>query len=228
MGVRADSGGGRRRGVGKLIAGVALLGVIAAAGIFIVMRMLSQSESGPSEPTQAAPTSSTTPVARVIPLMPEQVRIVDPPQGNRAEIVGSEALVDGDPASTWETDEYFGPADFGGIKPGMGILINLGEPTKVDSVRVVTAQGGATMELRTGTSDPGSTSEGDGTIATTYTTLGPELPDTGTTTVFSVPSDQTVQFLLVWISELPEISPDLFQISVGEVEVFTSEAEAAS
>ncbi len=222
MGFRADGGGGRRRGVGKLIGGVALLAAMAAIGAYVVMKVLPSGDPGPTEPTQAVPTTSTTPVTRPIALTADQVRVVDPPDGDRTELDGIGAVVDGDPTTVWSTDEYFG-ADFGGgIKPGMGILIDLGASTRVDSVRVVTAQSGATAELRTGTADPGNTSEGDGTIATSYTTLGAEQTDTGTNIVFAVPSDQNVQYLLVWITELPEASPGNFQITISEIEVLTS------
>jgi hypothetical protein len=224
MGFRADRGGGRRRSTGKLIAGVAALVVVAAIGIFIVTNVLSGSSDNPNAgPTSPSPVTSTTSVPQPIALNDSQVRIVDPPNGNRAELEGVENVVDGDEATGWSTDEYFGPADFGGIKPGMGILIDLGEPTQVALVTVSTAQAGATIELRTGASDPGDTTEGDGTIESTYTTVGAPLSNAGTTAVLTVPPDQEpMQYLLVWISMLPEVSADNFQLTVNEIEVLTS------
>jgi hypothetical protein len=223
MGFRADRGGGRRRGTGKLIAGVAALVVVAAVGIFIVTQFLANSSDPQTGPTSPGPATSTTPVPQPIALEESQVRVVDPPDGNRAELEGIENVVDGDPATGWSTDEYFGPADFGGIKPGMGILIDLGAPTQVALVRVSTAQAGATLELRTGASDPGSTTEGDSTIDSTFTRIGTPLENAGTTAVLTVPSEQEpLQYLLIWISMLPEASPDIFQLTVNEVEVLTS------
>jgi hypothetical protein len=224
MGFRGEGGGGRRRGTGKLVAGLVGLVAVAAVGVLIVTNLL----SGPSGPpgngqTDPVPATSTTVVPQPIALDPSQVRIVDPPDGNRQELAGVESVVDGDPATGWSTDQYFGPADFGGIKPGMGILIDLGEPTQVAVVQVSVVQAGATIELRSGASDPGSTTEGDATIESTYTTIGTPLQNAGTTAVFTVPADhEPVQYLMVWISSLPETEPDNFQLTVNEVEVLTT------
>ena len=79
---------------------------------------------------RAAPGNGGRPLA----LRPDQVRIVDPPDGDRTEFDGSEKLVDGKETTGWATDEYQ-QANFGAIKPGMGMLINLGAPTKVAAVR---------------------------------------------------------------------------------------------
>ena len=223
MGFQAEPGGIRRRATGKLLAGVLLLAVIAGAGIYAVVRLLSGSSSTPTDPiAEPTPTTLPTVVPQPIPLTPSQVRIVDPPQGDRTELSGVEYLVDGDPSTGWSTDQYVSP-EFGHLKPGMGILIDLGAPTRVDAVRVLTTQGGASVALRYGTSDPGNTSEGDGQIATTYSPLGPELQKfEGTTITFPVPNEETVQYLLIWITVLPEVSPGSYQITVNEVEVLTS------
>jgi eukaryotic-like serine/threonine-protein kinase len=223
MGFRADGGGGRRRGTGKLIAGVAALVVVAAVGIYGAINLLSGSGNPESQQTNPGPVETTTAVPQLIALTPGQVRIVDPPGGNRAELAGAEAVVDGDTGTGWSTDEYLGPADFGGIKPGMGILINLGSATKVDVVQVSVAQTGATLELRSGTADPGNTSEGDNTIAQSFTVIGTPIENAGTTAVFQVPPDhEPMQYLVIWISKLPPIPDSKFQITVNEIEVRSS------
>jgi hypothetical protein len=153
-----------------------------------------------------------------------QVRVVDPPPGDRAETVNSDKAVDGNEATGWSTQSYTRPK-FGDLKPGMGLLINLGAPTKVGAVKVVVNLQGATMSLRTGSSDPGNTSDGDKTISTSYTTVGSELADRpGTVMVFPVPPDQqTMQYLLIWITKLP---PDpakggKYSLAVNEITVLS-------
>jgi hypothetical protein len=102
----------------------------------------------------------------------------------------------------------------------MGVLINLGSPTKVGAVKVTLGQPGASLSLRTGTSDPGPTTDGDKTIASTFTTIGLAADDpNGTVMTFNVPADQQVQYLLVWITKLPIDSTGQYQVSVNEISV---------
>jgi len=103
----------------------------------------------------------------------------------------------------------------------MGILINLGSPTRVGAVRVVVSQQGASVALRTGSSDPGDTTAGDATVASAYTAIGQPLDDhSGTVMVFPVPDvQQQVQYLLVWITKLPADNDGKFVLSVNEITV---------
>jgi hypothetical protein len=219
-----EGGGGRRRATGKLALGVAALAVIALTGAFIGARVLGDTpQTGPSG-TAGPPTVTTTaPVAGGTPITvrPDQVRIVDPPKGDRTEFAGFETVVDGNDNTGWSTDEY-NRANFGGLKPGMGVLINLGTPTKVSAVKVLVSHRGATMELRTGTTDPGDTSNGDKTIASSYTAVGTPLEDyPGTVMVFPVGQEQQeVQYLLVWITKLPPDDKGKFTIAVNEIRLY--------
>jgi hypothetical protein len=194
----------------KIALGLSGLLVVGVVGLLVGLKWL----TGPSAPDASSgeaggPISSTQPSApeptvdpAPIPLSADQVRVVDPPDGNRAELADVELVVDGDLGTGWRTDRYNG-ADFGGIKPGMGILVNLGEPRHVDLVRVELANGGATADLRVGESDPGSSTAGDDQIYQNYRPLG-EPVSSGTTIVFSAfEPDQTYQYLMVWFSALP-------------------------
>ena len=223
IGFGPDRGSGRRFAGGKLAVGIAVLTVIAVIGVYITVRALNDDPA--SGPTQPAPVASATSAGSgnggaPIALRSDQIRIVDPPRGDRTEFEGFEQMVDGKDTSGWTTDTYQ-QAAFGGIKPGMGILINLGAPRKVTAVRVIVDQQGASVSLRAGTSDPGNTSDGDGAIANTFTPLGPSLDDhPGTNMVLPVPEDkQTVQYLLVWITKLPQPEPGEFRLTVNEIAV---------
>jgi hypothetical protein len=216
-----DVATGKRRAGGKLALGVALLAVIALVGAFIGARVLGQDpQAGPTGPAGPPQASTAAPVGSgaAIPVRVDQVRIVDPPKGDRKELVGFEKLVDGDETTGWETDQY-NRANFGGLKPGMGVLINLGAPTKVEAVRVVVSQQGATMELRTGTTDPGPTSDGDKQIAESYTSLSNPAEDhSGTVVVFAVAEQQqTLQYLLLWVTKLPPNGEGKFALAINEI-----------
>jgi hypothetical protein len=212
---------GKRRAGGKLALGVALLAVIALVGAFIGARVLGQDPQAGPTGSAGSPQATTPPAVgagAAIPVRADQVRIVDPPKGDRKELVGFENVVDGNETTGWATDEYNRP-NFGGLKPGMGVLINLGAPTKVEAVRVVVGQQGATMELRTGTTDPGASSQGDADIASSYTALSNPAEDhSGTVAVFAISEErQTVQYLLLWVSKLPPNGEGKFALAINEI-----------
>jgi hypothetical protein len=131
----------------------------------------------------------------------------DPQSENPDE---AKLAVDGRPGTAWTTSGYkqdFGPA---GLKPGVGLVLDLGSEREVSSV-VVTVTGGTTaVELLSATSRPTSidgldvaakgTSDDDGTV-----TLTPDEPVTG-------------RYLVVWLTSVPTVEGD-FRGSIAEVEV---------
>jgi hypothetical protein len=226
------NGGGenvRRRAGGKLAIGVVVLTVIAIVMAIIGAKLLGGSSGSTTPDVAGGPTQNSSPAqagagGHPIAVNASMVRVVDPPPGDRAEVRDADKAVDGNEATGWSTQSYTKPK-FGDLKPGMGLLINLGAPTKVGAVKVVVNLQGATMSLRTGTSDPGATSDGDKTISTSYTTVGPELADRpGTVMVFPVPPDQqTMQYLLVWITKLPQdpAKGGKYSLAVNEITVLS-------
>jgi len=152
------------------------------------------------------------------------VRIVDPPPGDRSDSPEAANVVDGNPDTAWQTHK-FNSANFGNLKPGMGVLINLGAPRNLAEVRVETSSPGVGMDIRAGTSDPGNSSAGDNKVVQTYKKLGEDDSDfknAGTNRVFSVFDANTqYQYILVFVTELPRADDgDRYQVSVNEVSVY--------
>lgn len=223
----AEPVGPRRRSGGKLALGVAVLAIIATTGAFVGAKVLGGSPAPEVSTQTAAPSAPPSANAgQVIPITAEQVRIVDPPRTDRAEVRDAELTVDGDTNTGWKTDEYNAPYFGGsrqgaGLKPGMGILIDLGKPTKVGTVEVVLNQEGASVALRTGDSVPEPGEAGDAKIAKEFTTIGTPFEDhSGTVMVFPVGEEQQeVRYLLVWITKLPQNSKGRFAVAVNEITV---------
>jgi hypothetical protein len=202
----------------KIIFGVATLAVIAIIGLVFGIRAITSSgKPTPSHTTQAnagnTPSDTTTgsaaapaPAPTKIALTADMVRIVDPPDGSRSQQGDAAYTVDNDPDTSWQTQGY-NSANFGHLKKGMGVLINLGSPHSISDVRVETAESGVVMDVRVGNTDPGDSSEGDGKIVSTYKRLGDSDnsdQSSGTTQVFSVfDPDQKYQYILVFITKLP-------------------------
>ncbi|HEY0534470.1 MAG TPA: protein kinase family protein [Actinoplanes sp.] len=219
----------------KIIFGVATLAVIAIVGLVFGIRAITASgKPSPTGTTQAgagnAPADTTTgsapapaPQPTKIPLTGDMVRMVDPPGGSRNQQGDAAFTVDNDPDTSWKTQGY-NTANFGNLKPGMGVLINLGKPRSVTDVRVETADSDVVMDVRVGTSDPGDSSSGDGKIVSTYKKLGDSDnsdQSSGTTQVFSAfDPNQKYQYILVFITKLPRTGGEHpYSAEVDSIEV---------
>jgi len=118
---------------------------------------------------------------------------------------------DGNPATAWSTVNYRGSAAFGNLKPGVGVLYDLGAPQQLTGVRLTTPSPGATVQVRTGGSPNGDleafTVAADGTL-------------TGTDDLaFDAPV--TARYLLVWVTGLVP-AEDGFSAGIAEVAPLTA------
>ncbi|HEX6075355.1 MAG TPA: protein kinase family protein [Micromonosporaceae bacterium] len=155
---------------------------------------------------------------RSIDLTGDMVRMVDPPKGDRTEGNGTARAVDGDPTSGWPTQEYTSPR-FGNLKPGMGLLINLGKAQKVSAVNLKLSAPGARVSIRYGDQDYGDTSQGDDQIAKDFTE---EVESRQIEATAEIPVDVETQYLLVWITELPPYENGTsFKVQINEIQLIS-------
>jgi hypothetical protein len=219
------------RSAPKIMVGVGALIVIAIIGLVFGIRAINKTSNSTdagnipvTQPTNAGDSTvqQPAPVPQKIKITPDMVRMVDPPRGERLDGDQAKYTIDGNPATVWETSKY-NTAPFGGLKPGMGVLINLGEKRSLSEVQVTTSAPGATIDVRTGSSDPGDSSNGDEKIAKDFKSLSDEKPEksSGTKWYFSgFDPNQKYQYVLVFLTELPRAEDgDRFQISVSEIEL---------
>ncbi|WP_250000556.1 protein kinase family protein [Actinoplanes sp. M2I2] len=218
------------RSTSKIIIGVAALVVIAVIGLVFGIRAISSSsDPQPTTTTQADvgaaadPTDEQTPAPapKKIPLTAKMVRMVDPPEGDRQQSNEAKYTVDDDPETVWST-EHFNQANFGNLKKGMGVLINLGTPRRLSEVTVETSSPDVAMDIRTGPSDYGNSSAGDKKIVDTYKKLGDGDTEKteGTREVFSgFDPNQQYQYVLVFLTELPKGDDGRYQVDVEKIEV---------
>jgi len=205
----------------KMAIGVLALVLIATAGLVAGAKLLSSAGAGASSSgakgTASPPTAGGEAAPKPIALKSDQVRIVDP-KGDRTELTGVAAVVDNRPDTAWETQNYRGSPNFGGLKPGMGVLLDLGQPRFVGNVAVNFSAPGTTAEIRTGGTDPGSSSAGDAEVVATFKRVGEAATDLPTNHVFTV--EQDTRYLLLWITSMPQASDGRFQLGVQEIVVY--------
>jgi predicted Ser/Thr protein kinase len=111
------------------------------------------------------------------------------PQGTGGEHdADASKATDGDPSTFWYT-EHYSSAAFGGLKDGVGLVLDAGRTTKVARVTVTSATPGFTARIESGSSPS-----------------GPFTPVSGTETVNSSTtfalSGATARYYVVWITNL--------------------------
>ncbi|MGH3646919.1 MAG: protein kinase family protein [Micromonosporaceae bacterium] len=209
----------------KLGVGVAGLLAIALAGLLVGTGLVgtglfanggtrpdatTTTGAGNDEPGGVGDTESTA-----IKLRPEMVRLVDSEGGDRTEGDGIEFAVDGDPATGWATDEY--KSKLRTVKPGMGLLVNLGEPAQLGSINLTLSAPDATVSILAGDEDFGDNMAGDQRIVKEYQTVaGPKQVETSA----KIPVNVKAQYVLIWITDLPTYEGQ-FQIEIKEIQVLT-------
>ena len=144
-------------------------------------------------------TSSATADTRTVPLA--GVSSYDPYGDNKTE--HPEAVsraTDGNPGTFWTTEQY---DSF--TKPGVGIVLDAGQPTEVSSIRVRTDTPGFTAEIEAGNSlaGPFKAVSGKGTV--------------GSVTTFELHVTAPMEYYVVWLTKLP---PGSGTAHVNEVRAF--------
>ncbi|MEU4378624.1 protein kinase family protein [Micromonospora echinofusca] len=211
----------------KVAIGIAGLLAVALVGLLIGITTLRGGDDDPQTNPVAAPSSSApggdaTPAAVTAgPLKISAARIIDPDSKSRDELEGADKVFDNDEDKGWETDTY-NRSNFGNLKKGMGVWIDLGDQRTVKSVQVVLSARGASAQLLAGTNDQPSTSAGDDALVTEYkkTAIGQPFEEhEGTKMTFNgFNADQKYRYLLFWITELPS-SDGGYKLGVQEITV---------
>lgn len=107
--------------------------------------------------------------------------------------------IDGNPATVWPIDTYTDPEPFPNFKNGVGLILQLPQPTTVGEVDIDVNSTGTAVEIRSAeTSSPSSLE--DTTLLTSATTLQP-----GENTI-KVENAEPTSNLLVWVSTLGQVN----------------------
>lgn len=217
-----EVGGGRRRTwlalafpVAALLA-VALIGWVigssfggAPGGTPAAQTTAATSTTAEGESTSPAPspTPEPTPEPAPGPLSVVSATVYDPFGDGEPENNDESPLAfDGDPATSWPTLTYRGSPLLGNLKPGVGLVFDLGQEAVVSEVTISTDQAGATVEVRSGAQPTGDIE------AFPVAAQG----EVGEQTTLPVDSEQPARYWLVWITELVPDGGD-FSASLGEV-----------
>ena len=168
-----------------------------------------QGSTAPASPTAAPVTSAppASPAAQT--LSAASVAAFGPAGTADGDDPGNVALAtSGNPATPWNSD-WYATSDFGHLQTGTGLLLDMGRTVTISSVRLsLGASGGASLELRAGTSPALAD------LRTVATSAGP-----GGTVELSLASPVQARYLLIWFTKLPPDSTGTYQASIYSITV---------
>ncbi len=110
----------------------------------------------------------------------------------------ADRAIDGDPNTAWRSDTYVDADPFPVFKPGVGLIVELAEPTAVGAVTLDVASTGTAVQIRAANSaNPASLAD--------TTPLTPDVPLQPGENRITVDNDTRTGDVLVWISTLGTI-----------------------
>ncbi|WP_432497353.1 hypothetical protein [Kineococcus gypseus] len=206
-----------------------VLGGVLAAGLVVALWQLRGLGGAGDEEPPAAPVVSSAPAAASPPASPSAspappappsppppaapapVPVVGvvalDPQGDGSEGTEPARAADGDPATRWQSERYDSPA-FGGLKDGVGLLLDLGADVDVTSVALTGDGEGGTVELR---STPGGPDPLAGSAVLAQAPAGGAQ-------VLTPPAPARARQLLLWFTQAPTVDGES-RVSVADVQV---------
>jgi len=171
----------------------AIAAVVALVVVTVIAFNLGADRGG--DPTPPAPGTDASPDAgrALEPITVAGVRDLDPPPAGNGEEnperVG--AVVDGDPSTTWITMEYFD--QFPSLKPGVGLVLDLGEPTEVAEIDLDFVGEPTSFTLFASDTEPDSV---DGLTAIAEDTAGTQAR-------VELDEPVTTRYVVVWLTSIP-------------------------
>ncbi|MDQ0991868.1 protein kinase family protein [Streptomyces sp. V3I7] len=119
-------------------------------------------------------------------------------------------VYDSSPATYWQTDFYLSPK-FGNLKPGVGVILDLGKVQQVGKA-TVTVLGQTSVELRAASAE--SASE-----PTSFDDFTKVADGSGTTVELRPGKSLKTRYLLVWLTQLPPDNAGHWRGRVADVKV---------
>jgi eukaryotic-like serine/threonine-protein kinase len=133
------------------------------------------------------------------------------PEGDGQETGTEEQAIDGNPTGTAWSTEHYDSTDFGGLKDGVGLVIEAGDTVNAKSIVIKSLTAGYDAEIyETNVSPPDSLSDWGQPVA--------RISDGGDNETAKLPG-KAAQSFLIWITTAPTASddPGRYQMEISDV-----------
>jgi hypothetical protein len=213
------SGGGRkppgeRSAAARAVIAIVIALVLAAVGVaaWSISRGLHHSPTPAPSGTHSS--SQSAAAAAAVPLTPVGATVYNP-LGSSGDDDPSDAAkaIDGSASTFWHTSYYLGH-QFGNLKKGTGLILDMGKPVRLSQLRVQFGSSCCTHVLiEVGNSNTASTA-----ALSTFTPVQSSSAAQGSTT-FNVTKQATGRYVLIWITDLPPLagSPGRYETMIYDI-----------
>jgi F5/8 type C domain len=156
--------------------------------------------TAPSTHSASASTSPSAAASVILP--PASANSFDPlGDGGNEDGNGAKYAIDNSPSTFWHTDYYFTYPNFGNLKKGTGLILDMGKQVRLSQVVVqFGASCCADAEIEIGNDNNPAAA-----TLNTFTEVASSTTAHGVTT-FDVTSDTTGRYVLIWITRLPPLA----------------------
>jgi putative peptidoglycan lipid II flippase len=196
-----EAAGRRRKG---LIVGLSVAAAVIVVALIVLASVLkgifgdvggfSQDELGLNAPTTEQDEGGGSGAA----IKPTSATVFSP-EGEADAPDQAPLAIDGNASTVWPIDTYSDPVPFPNFKNGVGLMLQLPQPTAVGEVTISVNSTGTSVEIRSAQS-PTPSSLADTTVLTPATALKP-----GSNTI-KVDNAAPTSNLLVWVSTLGQVN----------------------
>jgi serine/threonine protein kinase len=110
--------------------------------------------------------------------------------------------IDGKRSTQWITN-WYGSPEFGNLKPGVGMIVDLGKPQEVSDIRIDFGNTPTTYQIFTAPSDATEPSTEAPSETSDWTAQGDPADATNKDSPYRLTTPVTTRFVLLWLKELP-------------------------
>ena len=194
---------GRERGGSRALLTIVVVLVLAAIAVTVwavgFRKSNGSTATGGSHPATSASGAAGTTVLK--PVGDSTFNIYGSPPGNTENQTTAAGAIDGSLSTAWSTSYYFDHPNFGGLKPGTGLLIDMGREVRLSQVEVLfSSPGTTTAEIYLGNSAAMSK-----TALSNFTLVSPSVSVSGDHK-FPVSSQATGRYVLIWLTSIPQLT----------------------
>ena len=161
--------------------------------------------TGPASPS-ATPSASAVAVQALVPASVAAFGPAGTADGDNPQLAS--LAVAGNPATPWYS-QWYATADFGKLKAGTGLLLDMGHPVTVSSVRLsLVSRSGTDLKLRAG-SKP----------VPAWLPQVASASNAGAAVRVPLAAPAHVRYVLIWFTKLPPDTAGTYQVSVYKISV---------